>query len=366
MYAPDIGGVETVVAQYAKSLQKLGRVTVVCASRHLCLRTTVEKIDGVRVIRCASLGTFWSMPLSLFFPIWVLLLSLTANVVHFHEPFPLGTLAAILVSFRRTAVTWHSDIVRQKFAGRLFQRIQMAELRTADLVTATSPNLARCSSFLSRLRKPILTLPIWIDADDYPERERLSRLATLPERYLLFLGRLSYYKGVDVLLDAYEGCETAVPLVVIGSGELAPLVATRVRELRERGRQVLFVDRHVSEVEKHSAIAHCECFLFPSTAESEAFGITQLEAMVYGKPVINTSLPTGVPWVSEHERTGLTVEPGDAAGLAAAIDRITTDSGLRRRLSEQCRPRVEQLFERRAVEPLLLGAYSQLLAEHVA
>ena len=98
------------------------------------------------------------------------------------------------------------------------------------------------------------------------------------------------------------------------------------------------------EEEKRFLLQEAEAFLFPSTLPSEAFGIIQLEAMIYGTPVINTDLPTGVPWVSFHDESGLTVPPGDPESLAAAIEKVYSDSELRQRLSAGAKKRVETLF----------------------
>ncbi|MEI8631912.1 hypothetical protein P4S72_07090 [Vibrio sp. PP-XX7] len=67
MYSPDIGGVETVVKDISEYLKEYDDITVLCCHKKFSLRTTKELINGVRVYRCASFGTFMSMPVSIVF-----------------------------------------------------------------------------------------------------------------------------------------------------------------------------------------------------------------------------------------------------------------------------------------------------------
>ena len=85
--------------------------------------------------------------------------------------------------------------------------------------------------------------------------------------------------------------------------------------------------------------------MLPSVANSEAFGIVQQEAMVYGKPVINTSLPTGVPHVSLDGVTGITVPPEDVPALAQAIQKLADDKALREQYGRAAAKRVEEEYE---------------------
>ena len=64
---------------------------------------------------------------------------------------------------------------------------------------------------------------------------------------------------------------------------------------------------------------NCHSLLFPSNELSEAFGIIQLEALAFGKSIINFDLKTGVPWVGKHKKTALTLPLGDKKALRSVL-----------------------------------------------
>ena len=182
-------------------------------------------------------------------------------------------------------------------------------------------------------RHPIRAgLPI----DIGPTAAVLARADALRERaggpILLFVGRLVPYKGLDVLLRALPGLEAQT--VIVGDGPLRGALETMVRELGIGDRVQLAGE--VTDEERLAWLHACAALVLPSITRQEAFGMVQLEAMLCGRPVVSTDLPTGVPWVNVHGETGFVVRAGDAASLRGALDRLVEDAGRSTRARRSC------------------------------
>lgn len=358
MYAPDIGGIETVVGDYSNYLKKYDTVVILCVNRNFSFKTKKELIDGVMVYRCASLGTFMSMPLSFSFYYYMYRLSRKANIVHIHEPFPLASIAWFLIPQTvRLFVTWHSNIVKQKRVKKFFEFFQKKLLQRSNRIITTSKEMITYSTVLSTYKEKTIIIPIGITSNDYL-RNNISTtiLNHLPSDYVLFIGRLAYYKGIFTLLDAIELIKIEIPFVIVGDGPLAPQIKKIIDNSKK---EIYFINRFVTDEEKKCLLKHSKFMVFPSNYPSEAFGITQLESMVYGRPVINTSLPTGVPWVSKHNVSGLTVSVNNYYELATAIEKLYQNKILYKKLSKGSLKRIKNEFDMDKIHKQIHKLYFQ-------
>jgi rhamnosyl/mannosyltransferase len=167
------------------------------------------------------------------------------------------------------------------------------------------------------------------------------RAATVSPR-VLFVGRLVYYKGVEVLFEAMARCTGT--LLLVGDGPLEPALRQRAVVLGIQNR-VVFAGR-VSDEDLPAYYQASDVFVLPSIARTETFGVVQVEAMAAGLPVVSTNLPTGVPWVNQDGVSGLVVPPADPGRLADAIGSLLADPVLRERLGRNAVARAGELFSR--------------------
>lgn len=351
-YYPHVGGIESLVKQYSEELGAFDDIelrTLVCRDGRGI--TLYERINGVDLTRAGSLGTYFSCPLSFSFIRYFRKMAKNSDVVHINVPFPLADAALLLSGFKgKVIVSWHSDVVKQKKLMMLYKPLMLSMLRRADVILTATKGHIDGSEYLPQFRRKCRILPYGIIPENYLETERKPVLSDMLNDKnavkVFFTGRLVYYKGVDVLLRAFrrvKNCE----LFIAGTGVLEEKLRDYVLK-HGLGEKVHFLG-FLPEKELRQAYADCDIFVMPSTARSEAFGIVQLEAMIYGKPVINTSLPSGVPYVSVHGKTGITVPPSDPKMLAAAINKLASDANLREKLGKNAVKRVKEHFNEKDV-----------------
>jgi rhamnosyl/mannosyltransferase len=159
------------------------------------------------------------------------------------------------------------------------------------------------------------------------------------------------------LLNAMR--EVNAKLLIAGDGPLREAMERQIERGHLGDRVVLLGMK--SPAQLTPLYQACQVFVLASTEPSEAFGIVQLEAMAAGKPVVNTMLDSGVPFVSRHGESGLTVAPRDSHALAAAINRMLEDPVLRQGYGQAGRRRVQRDFSVKRMTSDTLELYGEVL-----
>jgi glycosyltransferase involved in cell wall biosynthesis len=186
---------------------------------------------------------------------------------------------------------------------------------------------------------------------------------------VLSVGRLSYFKGIDILLRAVAQVPEMF-LHVVGDGECRAALESLARELGIESR-VRFAGRidmdATGTAALQAAYADADVFCLPSTDRAESFGIVLLEAMRARLPIIASAIPgSGVNHVVQADVTGLLVPPGDVAALAAALRRLAADPALREKLGASGERRWRDDFTLDRAAARTLDLYRQLLPGAVA
>ncbi|HEY5540731.1 MAG TPA: glycosyltransferase [Coriobacteriia bacterium] len=366
-YPPHLGGIETYLGTLAEALATRPDVHVSAIVSNEGAATVREDVAGVDVLRIGRAFAASSTPVAFGMSRAIREAARDprrSDLFHFQFPYPWGDWAWQRAgSPRPLVVSYHSDIVRQRFLGTLYRPIMKRLLRRADRIIVGSPPMMESPALKPHAGK-CRVVPYGIRPERYEATpERLERAAAVRRRHaapiVLFVGRLVYYKGVDVLVRAMTGFDADV--VLVGAGPLEG-------ELRELAASLGVADRLsiMPPLDDEALTAHflaADVFCLPSVARSEAFGIVQLEAHICGTPVVSTNLPTGVPWVNQHGETGLVVPPGDPSALAGALARLLTDDALRARLGARARARVLESFTVETMVAGTLSVYDEVLHE---
>ena len=365
-YQPVMGGIETVAWELTEGLNRAGLQVDVLCSNHV--RETTSEIfpAGYKVVRAASMGMLLSTSMAPAMVRELCLLMKDRDILHVHMPDPMAALAIWAVRPRpssRVVVHWHSDVIRQRRAMKLYEPLQRWLLQRADAIVTTSQAYAESSATLRPWLRKVSVIPIGIS--DNRQLASSDKVAEIHKRFggrriVFSLGRMTYYKGFEVLIRAAASLPDDCIVLIGGDGELLPHYRTMVSELGLNAKVRLL--GHINDGDLPSYYEACDVFCMTSTVRAEAYGVTLVEAMVMGKPIVATDIVgSGVPWVNVHGVTGYNMPVGQPEPLAEALRGLLDNAGLRQSLGQAGRQRYQNEFNAQSMTRKTLDMYDNLL-----
>ncbi|WP_312830570.1 glycosyltransferase family 4 protein [Pseudomonas rhodesiae] len=282
------------------------------------------------------------------------------DLIHFHFPWPWMDVVHFATRHRKpTVLSYHSDVIKQRSLLKLYAPLMKKMLGSMDRILVASPNYQRTSEALRPYANKTLVVPYGLDRSAYPqvsEQRTMHWRKQLPEKFFLFVGVLRYYKGLDSLLTALEGVD--YPLVIIGTGPEEQALKAQAERIGLRN--IHFLGR-LDDDDKACLLQLCYALTFPSHLRSEAFGISLLEAAMYGKPLISCEIGTGTTYVNIHEQTGLAVPPSSPLALREALTRLWNNTDQAQAFGTQAKIRFEKLFTAEQMCSSTVRIYRDLL-----
>ncbi|MCP1650445.1 glycosyltransferase family 4 protein [Pseudomonas nitroreducens] len=356
-YYPDtFGGVEQVIFQICEGTSSLG-----VDSKVLTISNSGRQ-EGIigkhRVTYCKPELELLSTPFSISSIVKLKELSASADIVHYHFPWPFMDVAHFIAKHNKpTIVTYHSDIVRQKYALKAYRALMHRFLGDVDRIVATSPNYLNSSETLSKFKEKTSIIPIGLDRKTYPTAsdallEKWQNL--LPQKFFLFIGVLRYYKGLNYLIEAAK--LTGYPVVIIGSGPEESSLKLLAQKLDASNVHFL---GSLSDEEKVTLLKLSFATVFPSHLRAEAFGISLLEAAMHGKPMISCEIGTGTSYINTDE-TGEVIPPRDVSALQRAMQKLWNDPESARTKGASALHRFNELFTAQQMAEKYVEIYKSL------
>ena len=382
-FPPDVGGMETYLHGLVRALATLNVTpSVLVHQSQISLHSSEESVStsgiALRVVRAATWCRLLFTPISPTFP-WLLrrLIKLEQpEILHLHLPNPSAFWALALPSARRLpwVIHWQSDVLTDKshwllrLAYRFYSPLESALLKKAAKVVVSSPPYFATSQPLANISEKCVVIPLGIkdrfgnqthnNSAVVRAREAKTNAETAGNLNVLAIGRMTHYKGFDILLRAIAQTE-GITLDLVGHGELTqPL--EHLKDSLNLSARVRFHGL-LDDNTKDTLLTRCDCLCLPSTDRTESFGMVLLEAMCAAKPCVVSDVEgSGMSWLVEDGETGLVTPANDLDGLAKALCQLRDEPNLAIRLGLQGRQKFLTALTIEASAEAIRDLYHQL------
>lgn len=358
VFPPSVNGVASSILLLSKELVKRGHYVKIFTPSIKKGRLTKKKLDGIEVSYCTSLPSLIYPDIKLGFPFYpntiYRLMKDDIDVVHFHTPLMMGAdgILAAKILGKPIVGTFHTYFMEPEYlkvigldimgeaVGKVLVKLgwRYANLyyNSADIVT-TPTESTRKALKRYKIKRPTKTISNGIRL---PSLSKLTLTQHSKSHNLLYVGRLSKEKNLDVLIKSFKLVREVKPnykLIIVGDGpEEQDLKKLAINEGLEK--DVIFKGKIPYEKLLSSTI-YTDAAMFVSASTSETQGLSIIEGMSYGLPVVGVA-KRGVPELIKDN--GLLCKTANAKDLASNILKIIENPSLAQKMSLSSRKRAQK------------------------
>jgi len=359
-YYPVKGGTETVVRNLSMALNKTGIHADVMTFNmdqkwNPKWRGKIEKIDGITVFKIPALNWLPNSPrinlgVNLVPGRFTNLLK-RYDIIHFHEDLSFPLFSFLIKKPKLLHLHGiNTDHLRRYHLSRFILK------NVADFYISISRQMKEDLVELGMARDKIIYLPNTVNT-------KLFRpIGKKEHNLLLFVGRITFGKGLHILLESLHHLKEPVHLVIIGPAgwshkyyqDMIKLIEMENQKARH---QITYLGA-LDQAEVAKWYQRASIFILPSFGEG--FPVVTLEALSCETPVIATPVG-GIPEVIRNHENGILVPPNDSISLAKAIQFLLENEQIRTRFGREGRKRVIKNYSLEAVVKKLRRIYEQLI-----
>ena len=364
---PTYGGSGTIATELGKSLATRGhQVHFITTALPYRLSTFVENVfyHEVEVFNY-PLFDYAPYSLSLASKMAQVALREDLDLLHVHYAVPHATSAylaqRILEPKKRLPVvtTLHGTDITLVGNDPSYYEITRFSIDKSDSVTSVSEYLKNQTRYRFAISRPIEVIPNFVDTDLFhPRTLECQRLgfAAPEDKVLMHISNFRPVKRIPDIISVFEAVSKHIParLVLVGSGPERERAQAMVDEKGLRDRvHFLGLQDNVQDI-----LPCADLYLLLS--EHESFGLTSLEAMSCGVPVIGTS-GSGMDEYLGDCTAGLLFKPGDIRAMSEGALNILTNPGLAKRMGEAGRDRAASTYCQEVIITRYEDLYSRVL-----
>ena len=376
-FLPQANGAATTVYQSAKSLMDLGHEVAIFSAAKNSKKYIEQKYNNLKIFSLPSFPALVYPTQRLALPFLLSfnqLKKFKPDIIHTHTPFAVGWEAIIEAKILKiplvgTHHTFYDDYLKHvkldyKWGKKFSWKYTVAYYNRCDLVLSPSQTLADALK-KQGLKRPIAVLPNSLDTDffypsvNFKAKNALKKLYGIKNKSLIFQGRLSYEKSLDIVLKAFALMlkkDPGLQLMMVGDGPEKNNLEKLADKLKIKD-HVIFTG-YIPYGKKIVEIYQANDIYLPAS-KSENMPMSILEAMACGLPIIAVK-ERGLAELIKSGVNGFFVKTDNPKNMAEKTLDLLADSDSMEKISQSSRL-LALGYSDKAINKLLEEFYLELL-----